>query len=152
VAEWVTCIPVRPAFRKALALAAAARGLAAALGDGAAVAGDVPITPLARVAAELDVAARILAGRSDASPLARDSALGPTPAQLRARAALVHVGRIPRQVRGAVRALGARRLRATMGEETARALRRRGRVLLRGTKSLKRDLKRLQQVSQTFAR
>jgi hypothetical protein len=152
VAEWVTCVPVQPVFRTALALAAAARALAAALGNQQAVAAELAVVPLARVAAELDVVAAILAGKSEQIPPA--DAAPPhraTPAQLRARAAFRHVARTPRELRPAVRALAGRRLRAAMGEE-ARSLRRQGRVLLRGTKSLKRDLKRLQQVSQTFAR
>ncbi|HJQ85136.1 MAG TPA: hypothetical protein VKA21_13720, partial [Candidatus Binatia bacterium] len=60
--------------------------------------------------------------------------------------------RTPRQVRAFLTIVAEARARAEVGRETARTLRRRGRALLRGTKTLKGDLQRLQGVSQTFAR
>jgi hypothetical protein len=154
VAEWVTCSPVQPVFRRALALAAAAHGLNAQFGtESGATTGRALAADLGRVAAELDLAVQVLAGKSDdKAPLTPTSSPPPTPAQLRARMALRHVVIAPHQLRRIVQALGALRVRLALGRDVARVVRRRGRVLLRGTKSLKRDLKRLQLVSQTFAR
>jgi hypothetical protein len=44
------------------------------------------------------------------------------------------------------------RTRATLGQDAAHELRRRGRLLLRGTKTLKGDLKRLRKVTAAPAR
>jgi hypothetical protein len=98
-------------------------------------------------------AARALAGRDAAAPGVRAAAAyAETAAQLRTRTAFTHVLRTPRQVRAFLQIVSEARARAEIGRETGRTLRRRGRLLLRGTKTLKADLQRLQRVSQTFAR
>lgn len=155
IAEWRTCSPVGPAYRKTLALAATARGLNAQIGTemSGLTTGPSMTTTLGRVVAELDVVAQVLAGKSDElPPLTQESPVGATPAQVRARVASSHVLVALRQLPHVVQTLGGARVRTAVGKEEARLVGRRGRILLRGLKSLKRDLKRLQLESQRFAR
>jgi len=157
VAEAASCAVVGGAFRKALGLAGLARTLAAAL-DGL----EPATTPagrsgmaaaqdrLAHIAGDLDGAVRALSGKM---PVAADTTpIAQTIAQQRAHIAFTQILRTPQQVRGFLATLTEARARAAVGRASARTLRGRGRLLLRGTKTLKGELKRLQQVSQTFAR
>jgi hypothetical protein len=77
--------------------------------------------------------------------------LAPSVAQ-RARIAFTRVLHTPAKVRSFLTVLAEAQARSELGPATTRTLRRRGRLLLRGTKTLKGDLRRLQRVSQTFAR
>ena len=104
--------------------------------------------------------ARILSGRSAEAALAplvaaRRATSVPTletTAQQRARVAFEHVLRTPKEVRGFLQVVAAAQQRALVARPTAQDLRRRGRDLLRGTKGLRRELRRLQAVSRSFAR
>jgi len=163
-ADWVLCAPVQGAYRRALALATLARQLA-----GATAAARVPAPNsasavpfgatladrLGRVAGDMDLVVRTLAGKAAGVPNAPSppaSGLAETPAQRRARLAAAVLRRTPRIVSAVVRSVASPRARTAFGRDDSRDLRRRGRLLLRGTKTLKAELKRLQRVSQTFAR
>ena len=154
-----SCAVVKPPFEKALGLAALARTLMA-MADGGPASAARPAGPgvtaalarLTRVDDDLQGAVRALAGRDGAAPPGTAAALAETVPQLRARLAFTHVLRTPAQVRAFLQVVSDARARAELGRETGRTLRRRGRLLLRGTKTLKGDLQRLRRVSQTFAR
>jgi hypothetical protein len=159
VPDAAACAPVTPAFRKALGLAALARGLGADVGAPADASGTLRAAtvatltgPLTRVDAALQAAAAALAGRLAAPADAGTRLFAETPAQQRARIALTQVLRTPRQVRTFLQAVAQARAHAELDGAHAARLRRRGRLLLRGTKTLKGDLRRLRRVSQTFAR
>jgi hypothetical protein len=154
VAQAATCAPVKTPFRTALGLAALTRTLmATAEGSQADAASPVPGTAiLGRVESDLEGAVLALSGRSDDAPLVRPAAFAETPAQSRARIAFTHVLRTPQQVQSFLGTLAQARARAELGKGIAQTLRRRGRLLLRGTKTLKGELRRIRQVSQTFAR
>ena len=148
------CSPVQGPYERALALAAIARTLAA---DSTGW-GDSP-SPSARllgVAFTLEAAADALAGRTVASPAVTQARasnpFGATPAQERGRVAFTRVRDTPGAVRAFLKDLSAAKARAALSSQTAADLRRRGRELLRGTKTLKRDLRRLQGVHTTLAR
>jgi hypothetical protein len=161
-----TCDPVRPAYERAVALAVEARSLAA---QAVIVVLDGPESEAARAGASaastFQLVARILAGRvteeevlatSSGIVLARSRTvpvgLGETIAQSRARIAFVQVRSTPVQVRVFLDQLALAQRRAALLGPASTDLRRRGRGLLRGAKALKRDLRRLQAVSRTFAR
>jgi hypothetical protein len=154
VPDWKACAPVQGAFRKALALVSLARGLRADVagvapaGSRAGVGG--MLTPLSRVEANLKAAIAALTGR-DVAP-ATVAGFPETAAQARARTALAQLGRTTADVRAFLALCRTKRGRAVLGSDGRRAARSRGGVLLRGTKSLKAELRRLQQVSRTFAR
>jgi hypothetical protein len=158
--EHETCLPVQGAFRKTLGLAALTRGLAADIEGGmpaGASAGRGVLTALldrlGRVEDDLGAGAEALAGRSAAllQP-ATTGSIPESPAQQRARIAFTMVLKTPRQVRSFLQLVAEARARAQLRRDSARVLRRRGRLLLRGTKNLKGELRRLQQVSSSFAR
>src|SRR5207237_10204581 len=111
---------------------------------------------LERAAEDLDAAGQALAGKADAGAarvaVRGAAAFAPTVAQERARVAFTRVLRTPARVRSFLAVLAEPQARPEPGPQATRTLRRRGRLLLRGTKSLKGDLRRLQRVSQTFAR
>jgi hypothetical protein len=107
---------------------------------------------LEHAAEELDAAGAVLAGKADAGAAAAAPGFAPSVAQQRARVAFTRVLHTPAEVRSFLAVLAEAQARAELEATTTRALRRRGRLLLRGTKTLKGDLRRLQRVSQTFAR
>jgi len=172
VANKAACDPVRPVYERALALAADARDLSAlitgALGavatDTSGPPGDSLAADVAEVASTLERVAGILAGRGDA-PAATVWALtlaihpGVTapsdfqnPALERARSALAQLRSTPAAEQSVIHDLALAQHRALLAPNTARDLRHRGRGLLRGTKGLKRSLRRLKRVSQSFTR
>jgi hypothetical protein len=157
VADVAACRPLTGVFRRALGLAAMARALATEVGLHAAVFGAerAPAAlgdALGRAEAALSAAVEALAGRPvGIVPAALPPNITATPAQERARIAFTQVLGTPREVRSFVALLAAAQVRLELRQE-ARVLRRRARLLLRGTKTLKGELKRLQQVFQTFAR
>jgi hypothetical protein len=152
------CAPVRGAFRKALGLMTLTRGLqadvvgapatAAAGNDGTA---GTLLTPLGRVEADLKAATDALAGRVGA-PAVTGAGLAETPAQTRARIALGLLTRTPAQARTFLAVARGPHARVMLGATGWRTVRRHGVVLLRGTKSLKAELRRLRQVTRTFVR
>lgn len=158
-ADAASCAVVKPPFEKALGLAALARTLMA-MADGGPASAARPAGPgvtaalarLTRIDDDLEGAVRALAGRDGGAPPGTAAALAETVPQLRARLAFTHVLRTPSQVRAFLQVVSDARARAELGRDTGRTLRRRGRLLLRGTKTLKGDLQRLRRVSQTFAR
>jgi hypothetical protein len=154
----ITCSPVLGAFRKALGLASLTRGLMAEVeganqpsgtGGGSMAALSARLT---KVESDLVWVSGALSGKitSDQKPSLPRASLPETPAQQRARIAFVQVRRTPKAVQNFLQLVAEARARAALRREHARALRRRGRLLLRGTKTLKAELKRLQQVSKTF--
>jgi hypothetical protein len=158
VPEWATCTPVEGAFRKARGLMELTEALQSAVAGPEIAGGDTGrafVTALdarlGRVAGALDAAAAALAGRTAAAATGLP-ALAETPAQLRAHIAFTHVLQTPREVRAFLDVVASARARVQLGQDASRAVGRRGRMLLRGTKTLKGELRRLQQVSQTFAR
>jgi hypothetical protein len=156
VADVDACKPLTGVFRHALGLAAMTRALATDVMLGSVFAVEsAPVHAsehLRRIELALGAAVDALAGRPvGLTPAALPPNIVATPAQQRAQVALTQVLRTPREVRSVVTLLAAVHVRAQLREE-ARLLRRRGRLLLRGTKTLKGELKRLQRVSQTFAR
>ena len=158
-ADPASCAVVKPPFEKALGLAALARTLMATA-DGGPASAARPAGPgvtsalarLTRVDDDLEGAVRALAGREGDAPPGTAAAFSETVPQLRARLAFTHVLRTPAEVRAFLQVVSEARARAELGRDTGRTLRRRGRLLLRGTKTLKGDLQRLRRVSQTFAR
>ena len=145
------CAPVQEPFRQTLALGELTQGLevdVAAAGEALA-----PLVGrLAGIESDLAAAARALAGEPVAdSGSTRALAVGLEPAEAtglsadqRARIAFTAVLHTPRQVAAFLDELAAARQRAGLEPGVARDLRRRGRMLLRGTKSLKAHLRRLQ--------
>jgi len=172
VANKAACDPVRPVYERALALAADARDLSALItGALGAVATDTSGPPgvslaadVAEVASTLERVAGILAGRGDApagTVWALTLAIHPgvtapsgfqNPALERARSALAQLRSTPAAEQSVIHDLALAQHRALLAPNTARDLRHRGRGLLRGTKGLKRSLRRLKRVSQSFTR
>ncbi|MCW5890241.1 MAG: hypothetical protein KIT14_06780 [bacterium] len=114
---------------------------------------------LATLREQLVLIERTLAGRSTSVlvPSARADMPGggiitDTPARIRGRIAFAQVKKTPRAAQAFLSMLTLAKQRAALDRDTARDLRRRGRTLLTGTKALKRDLKRLQKLRQSFAR
>jgi len=163
------CDPIRPAYERALALAAAARDLSAlvtgALSAAAASTsgspGDSLAASVADVASTLEGVARILAGKAQALVGAVPLAAGPggtSPAGLqnilkeRAQMALEQLRRTPAAEQSVIHGIVLAQHRAELTPDTGHDLRHRGRDLLRGTKAFKRSLRRLKRVSQSFTR
>jgi hypothetical protein len=153
------CLPVQGAFRKTLGLAALTRGLVADIEGGTPSGANTgrgvlgALTDrLGRVEADLGAGAEALAGRAADIQPATTGGIPESPAQQRARIAFTMVLKTPRQVRSFLQLVAEARARAQLRRDSARTLRRRGRLLLRGTKNLKGELRRLQQVSSSFAR
>jgi len=158
VDEHLTCAPVENAFRRSLALLALTRSLEAstdAVGrtQPALIGRTERLTgPLGRLDESLSGAVDALSGRMvipvTLSPL---TGIPETPAQARARAALLLAGRMPLDARSYIVAVNATRKQG-LEREQARALKDVGRALRRGVKRLKLELKRLRRSSVQFAR
>jgi len=155
VPQAITCAPVLGAFRKSLGLASLTRGLMAEVesnnqpsGTGG---GSMALLSarLAKIEADLVSVSGALSGKlaPDQEPTVSRAY---TPAQQRARIALVQVRKTPKAVQSFLQLVADARARGALARDHARALRRRGRLLLRGTKTLKAELKRLQQVRKRF--
>jgi len=158
VEEHLTCAPVESAFRRSLALLALTRALEAST---EAVGRTQPTligrserltSPLARLDESLSGAVDALSGRTvipvGLSPL---TGIPETPAQARARAALLLAGRMPLDAQSYLAAVSATRKQG-LSREDIRALMDDGRALRRGVKRLKLELKRLRRSSVHFAR
>jgi hypothetical protein len=161
IPQVTTCTSVTAPFRKALGLAALTRSLAQDTANALQL-GSSTEPSIASLTGRLqsveDDLARVglaLAGKAigTAGPaVSAPPILLEAPAQQRARLAFVQVRRTPASVRGFLRTLGSARIRAALGRENAAPLRRRGRLLLRGTRTLKGDLRRIQRVTGKLAR
>jgi len=157
VDQHLTCAPVENAFRRALALLALTRSVAAS--TDAVGRAQPTITrserltaPLLRLDGELAAAVDALSGRTTipvvVSPL---TGLPETPAQARARAALLLAGRMPLETRSFLEALVATR-RQGVARDQLHALMDDGRALRHGVKRLKLELKRLRRSTVQFAK
>jgi hypothetical protein len=156
VPQHETCVPVEDAFRRALALLALTRSLAVsteAVGRAqpTAIRGERLTAPLLRLQQELERAVAALAGRVPVTVGAAAAGVPETPAQARARAALLVVGRMPLEARSYLRALSAAR-RQGLEAAHVQALGQQGRALRRGVKRLKVELKRLRRTKVQFAK
>lgn len=161
VPDTATCEPVTRAFRQALALEALARGLMASVADafaGAAGGGQALATPegmlarLGTVTLSLEEVSRTLSGKSPLPPDAGGRVRGvpKTIAQLRAEAALGQLAKKPADVRAFLRLTAGAKRREELSRDSARALRSSGRLVLERMRKLRRELRRLRRVSQTF--
>jgi hypothetical protein len=166
VPDKVTCDPVQGAYLQARALATSADALAALVGSQQPQTSAVGLaarpslaTRVQGVASALDSAVQTLSGRSPVQTTsARARRPGPlagfglTVSQQRARAAFIEVRNTPAATRGFLKALGTPDVRARFGVAGVADLRRRGRDLFRGTRSLKNQLTRLQRVTTSLGR
>jgi hypothetical protein len=156
ISQHLTCEPVENAFRRALALLALTRSLAGSM----VTAGATQLTtaerltaPLTRLDQELDATLDTLSGRTTIPILvSRSTGLPETPAQARARAALLLVGRMPLEARTFLEALSLAPRDQGVDKDELRALTDQGRVLRRGVKRLKTELKRLRRSTLQFVK
>jgi hypothetical protein len=160
-----TCDPVGPAYERALALAHDAESLSAVV-TGAlppqvepAVVTSASLTnSVTDLASGFELVARILSGRAE-GPAA---VVGPranrnrteleTSAQRRGRMALAQLQKTPKTVTVFLHGLTPARRQGLLSKTMVKDLRRRGSTLRKGTKALRKELKRLQRVSSFFAR
>jgi len=160
VPEVVTCQPVLGAFRKALGLTSLTRGLMVDVKgtNEPSGTGGGPLAALTQRLENVETALVSVAGALsgkitlEEQPNVPRTSLPETPAQQRARIAFVQVRKTPKQVQNFLQLVAEARARAALRRGHARALRRRGQLLLRGTKTLKGELKRIQRVSKSFTR
>jgi hypothetical protein len=141
-----TCAQLQGVFKEALGLDLLARDLLADIAAEAPEGAEALVSRLTGIQQNLNAAARALAGEQaglvPAVPIgaeARSIAV-----RDRARIAFTHVLRTPRQVAAFLRELAIARERAQLSRALNRPLRLGGRRLLKGTRSLKSDLRRLQ--------
>jgi hypothetical protein len=155
ITQHVTCSPVENAFRRALALLALTRSLSATMqvaGTPQQVTRDRLTAPLLRLDQVLDAALETLSGRTTVPILvSRATGLPETPAQARARAALLLVGRMPLEARSFLQTLAAARSQG-FDKDEVHALMDQGRALRRGVKRLKVELKRLRRSRLQFVK
>lgn len=156
ISQHVTCAPVENAFRRALALLALTRSLSGSMvaaGATQLATADRLTAPLARLDQELDATLDTLSGRTTIPVLvSRSTGIPETPAQARARAALLLVGRMPLEARSFLEALDAAPRDQGVDKDELRALTDQGRALRRGVKRLKAELKRLQRSTLQFVK
>ena len=108
--------------------------------------------PLLRLDQELDAALETLSGRTTVPILvSRATGLPETPAQARARAALLLVGRMPLEARSFLETLTAARGQG-FDKDELQALLDQGRAVRRGVKRLKVELKRLRRSRLQFVK
>lgn len=159
VPDTATCEPVTRAFRQALALEGLARRLMASVDEAFAPSTSGPavviqgsmVARLTPVTASLEGVSRTLSGKSVLPPDdGRARGVPKTLAQLRADAALDQLAKKPADVRAFLRLVGSAKRKKEIPRETARALRASGRLVLERMRNLKKELRRLRRVSQTF--
>jgi hypothetical protein len=159
------CSPVVPSYNRALDLRAGVERLLAYMDDEAQVGGNTSgrlDDDLAAVAVDLDGTAAVLAGRTPdagdpqvagiARPVRGIPLALTTIAQERGRVALLWARAAPAQVVNFLAAVSAGRRHGDLTPDVASELRRNGRILLAGTKALKRDVKNLQTTFSVFQR
>jgi slime mold repeat-containing protein len=158
IPEAAACAPITHAFRRALGLGALARALGDAMqgATAAAAGGDsrgsmaVVLARVGRIADDFAAAADALSG--GVAPASDAGTAGQTLIQKRAATASAQLRRTPQEIRTVVAIVIGPPVRSALGRDLTTTCRRRGRLLLRETKNLKAELKRLQQVTGTFAR
>lgn len=157
------CSPVVPSYHHAIDLRAGVDRLLAYMNDEAQVGGDTGSRlddDLGAVAADLDGVASVLAGRTPDSgqpqglvrPIGGVRLAVDTIAQERGRVALLYARAAPAHVLDFLGRLSSGRRHGDVTPDAARELRRNGRILLTGTKALKRDVKNLQRTFSVFQR
>ena len=157
VAQHLTCAPVENAFRRALALLALTRSLAVsteAVGRAQPAVGrsERLTEPLVRLDDELAGAVDALSGRTTVPILVNQlTGIPETPAQARARAALLLAGRMPLEARSFIQALAATGKQG-LARNQLHTLMGQARTLRRGVKRLKVELKRLRRSTVQFAK
>jgi hypothetical protein len=143
VASRQACAPVADPFRQALVLAAFAAQISSDVGQSPDLS-DTRRTGmqavLEQIRADLTAAAAELNG---ADPLADT-------AQLRAQRAFLFLRALPKQARTFVRLVRSAKKAAELGPDEATLLKRDGKDLLRGVRTLKRDVRRLRKVTRVF--
>jgi hypothetical protein len=146
VADMAGCTPVRAPFRRARGLLALARTLDVRMTPAAdsTAPGTLGPGPLHVVELDLEAAARALAGKTAAS--AAGASPGTT-AQRRARVAVSILRPTPGRVASALR-----RARTSLDATAGRQMREPGRELLRGTRALRNEVRRLTRVTGTLVR
>jgi hypothetical protein len=145
--DQAACAPVQDVFRETLAVSTVAAELHDELASKDAPIAAVALARLVAIEAQLEAAAAALDGeRTGITP-----ALAVVPreasgmsADERARIAFTNILRTPRQINGFLRILAQAQARAQLGRPTAKHFRRRGRLLLRGTRTLRTELRALQ--------
>jgi hypothetical protein len=165
VSDQEGCSPVVPSYNRALDLRAGVERLLAFMDDeaqvGASTSGALD-DDLAAVAVDLDGAAAVLAGRTPdpgdpqvagiVRPVRGLPLALTTIAQQRGRVALLWARAAPAHVVSFLAAVSAGRRHGDLTPDAAAELRRNGRILLAGTKLLKRDVKNLQRTFSVFQR
>jgi hypothetical protein len=144
--ELEACFPLQEVFRRAIALGNLTRELTDVLAAASPERFAASLAALARIRTDLDGAVAVLAGRDplELAPLGPGSTIDERPPPERVRDAFTMVLRTPRQVSAFLQSLAEARSRAALGAQTARRVRRRGRLLLRNTRALRFDLRKLQ--------
>jgi hypothetical protein len=155
------CLPLVPSYRRAVTLRAGVdRVLNFAIdeSDASGTAADAIVEDLQAIGDSLDATVRALSGRDGGASLPASAYRGlrlaatATTAQLRGRVALVWLRGTPGLVQNFLGAVSRGRRRQEIGTDSARELRRNGRILLSETKALKRDVKNLQRTFSVFQR
>jgi hypothetical protein len=156
------CSPVVPSYQHAIELRAGVERLLVYMDDEVQVGGNTSgrlDDDLAAVAADLDGTASVLAGRTPdsgqpqaARPIPGFRLAADTIAEQRGRVALLWVRAAPAHVLDFLAAVSSGRRHGDVTPDAARELRRNGRILLAGTKALKRDVKNLQKTFSVFQR
>jgi hypothetical protein len=150
---------VRPSYGHAVALRAGVERLLNFVSNEAPVDGEsgaAVVTALTGLRDDLDASIRALGGVETGSSLPAGARprlpANPSIAQLRGRLALVWLRGTPGGAGKFLGAVSRGRRRDEVDPDTARELRRNGRILLTGTKALKRDVKNLQRTFSIFQR
>ncbi len=155
------CLPLVPSYRRAVGLRGGVERVLTYVFDEADASGDTGdglVEQLEAIAAELDAAIRVLAGREASAELPAGALRGlrlaatATTAQQRGYLALGWLRGTPRRVQRFKAMVSRGRRRNEIEPEPAHELRRNGRILLVETKLLKRDVKSLQKTFRVFQR
>lgn len=155
------CRPLLPSYGRAMELRRGVERVLNFVQDEADAGGDTAdllVEHLEGLRGDLEAATLVLAGREAGSEPPAGALRGPrlaataTTAQLRGRLALAWVRGAPRRVQRFLGAVSRGRRTGDLEPDPARELRRNGRILLAGTKDLKRDVKNLQRTFSVFQR
>ena len=159
VADVAQCSPVRPSYGHAVALRAGVERLLNFVSNEAPVDGEsgaAVVTALTGLRDDLDASIRALGGVETGSALPAGARprlpANPSIAQLRGSLALVWLRGTPGGAGKFLGAVSRGRRRDEVDPDTARELRRNGRILLADTKALTRDVKNLQRTFSIFQR
>jgi hypothetical protein len=155
------CLPLVPSYRRAVTLRTGVERVLNFAIDESDASGDAATAvtdDLQAIGDSLDSTVRALSGHDDGTSLPANAFRGlrlaatATTAQLRGRVALVWLRGTPALVQKFLGAVSRGRRQQEIGVDSARELRRNGRILLTETKALKRDVKNLQRTFSVFQR